>query len=200
MTAAIQIPAVATITAELPTRARFAPYGDLLGDAAGDAAAGAGNDPAGADPGVPVHALRGTSINAGTGRRYDNLMRVDLTRAGGQPCITLFRTAGAAHCAPFALSAFERHCLGSQTFVPLGASRCLAIVTLGDTKPDLDAIHAYVVEPGQAVTIRAGVWHHPLLSIGPAEVLVLERSAASADCEIYPLQPGRAVSLPAGFG
>ena len=137
----------------------------------------------------------GTPINDATGVRIDH-PSLDLQRLGGSPLLALFRTEGDAHIAPYRLRAFERHMNGSQSFAPLGSSGCLAIVAEGANEPDLSTIRAFVVEPGQVVTLRASVWHHPLLTIGPAVVLVLERGGASTDCEIRLLAEWIEVHLP----
>jgi ureidoglycolate lyase len=97
--------------------------------------------------------------------------------------------------APRPLRAFERHRLSSQTFVPLGQGRCVAVVTTGGQAPDESAIQAFIVEPGQGITVRRGVWHHPLITLGPADVLVLERRAAQPDCEVRPLSSPVVVAI-----
>jgi ureidoglycolate lyase len=158
------------IAAQPLTREGFLPYGDLIA------------------PGT----LDGASINAGSAQRYDGLTSLDLSDHGGAACLALFRTQGVAAAEPVLLQVFERHLLGSQTFVPLGAGRCLCVVTSGGDTPDESAICAFVVEPGQGITLRRGVWHHPLITLGPADVLVIERRAAQVDCEIYPIS-GRIV-------
>lgn len=155
------------------TASAFAPFGDVL------------QAPDGA----------GLPINAGSARRHD-LPPPDLTGHAGTPCLTLFRTAGPEHAAPWQLRVLERHRLGSQTFVPLGGAACLAVVapTGPDGLPDEAGLQAFLVGPGQGVTLHRGTWHHPLLTRGPADVLVLERRGAAVDCEVVPLaQPRRAV-------
>jgi ureidoglycolate lyase len=150
------------IVAQPLTHQNFAAFGDFIAPAAHDS----------------------TTINSGAAQRFDHLTRLDVSAHGGAACLAIFRTQADAHVAPFRLWAFERHCLGSQTFVPMGDSRCLAVVTSGEQAPDESAIHAFVVEPGQGITVRRGVWHHPLITLGAADVLVIERRAAEADCEI----------------
>jgi len=174
------------IVAQALTRVCFAPYGDML-DAQALQVSANGTGKRGGNGNGNEAAPSVSPINAGTGLRHDGLMQVELMRDGGQPCVTVFTTAGDAHRPPYRLQAFERHQLGSQSFIPLAQSRCLAIVALGKHTPDLDTVAAFVVEPGQAVTIHPGIWHHPLLSIGPAQILVLERQAADTDCEIVSL-------------
>lgn len=154
------------IRAHALTREAFAPYGDVI-DAACDATGGA--------------------INGGTAQRFDDLTRLDVDDSGGAACLAIFRCAAAAHVPPLRLTMFERHRLGSQSFVPMGLGRCLAIVAGGADAPDEEAIRAFVVEPGQGVTLHRGVWHHPLMTLGAADILVIERRAAAADCDIVAL-------------
>jgi ureidoglycolate lyase len=123
-------------------------------------------------------------INAGTTRRYDDVAGLDVEEGGGRACVAIFQTDAGTHRAPYRLSMFERHRIGSQSFVPMGGSRCLAIVAgIGDA-PDEDAIQAFIIEPGQGLTLRRDVWHHPLITIGAADILVIERIAAQVDCEL----------------
>lgn len=155
------------------SHAAFAAYGDLI------VAGGAERD-----------------INFGTTRRFDNLTQLDTDAQGGQPCVAIFRTDATTHVAPYPLRAFERHLLGSQSFVPMGASRCLVVLAGSGEVPDEAAIRAFIVEPGQGITLRRGVWHHPLITIGAADVLVIERAAPEEDCQVLPLQGAFQVVLP----
>lgn len=163
------------VAAQPLTRESFLPYGDLIA------------------PG----ALASTTINAGSAQRFDDLTSLDLTDSGGAACLAIFRTNAAATAEPVPLHLFERHQLGSQTFVPLGAGRCLCVVTGGDHAPDESTIRAFIVEPGQGITLRRGVWHHPLITLGAADVLVIERRAAQVDCEIHQIS-GRIMVVPGG--
>lgn len=150
------------VAAQTLTPDAFLPYGELV--------------VAGAQAGVP--------INAGSAQRFDAPAGLDVNDSGGAACLTIFRTQDAHRTGPIPLRAFERHLFGSQTFVPLAEGRCLCVVTDGEHTPDESAVRAFVVEPGQGVTLRRGVWHHPLITLGPADVLVIERRAAQVDCEI----------------
>lgn len=153
------------IAARALTHENFAPFGDLI---------------------VPI-AEAGSAINAGTAQRYDDLTRLDVGDSGGEVCLAIFRSRPDAHLPPLRLHLFERHRLGSQTFVPMGQGRCLAVVAGAAERPDEAAIAAFIVEPGQGVTLRRGVWHHPLITLGAADILVIERRAAQADCDIVPV-------------
>ena len=157
---------IRTLVAQPLVAAAFAPFGDVL----------------------QVPGGTGLPINAGSAQRHDQ-PPPDITRDGGAPCLTVFRTHGPAHAAPWTLHTLERHALGSQTFVPLGNATCLAVVapTLPDGRPDTDALQAFWVGPGQGVTLHRGTWHHPLLTNGPADVLVLERRGPAVDCDLKTL-------------
>lgn len=154
--------AIQTIRAQALTAAAFAPFGDVIAAAA----------------------QASTAINDGTAQRFDDLTQLDVHEQGGSACVALFRTHAGTHVAPYALSMFERHLLGSQSFVPMAQGRVLAVVAQGDASPDEAGIQAFIVEPGQGITLKRGVWHHPMITIGAADVLVIERRAAHVDCEI----------------
>ncbi len=155
-----------TLAARPLTTAAFAPFGEVL----------------------QVPDGTGLPINAGSARRHDQ-PPPDVTGDGGTPCLTVFRTHGPAHAAPWTLHTLERHALGSQTFVPLGDASCLVVVapTRPDGGPDTAALQAFLVGPGQGVTLHRGTWHHPLLTDRAADVLVLERRGATMDCEVMGL-------------
>ena len=173
------LPSVATkvIVAQALTPEAFAPFGDVI---------------------APAKASSGsTPINEGTAQRFDDLTQLDVSEQGGAACVAIFRTQDGTHVAPYALTMFERHLLGSQSFVPMGQGRVLVVVTQGDRldMPDEDAIQAFIVEPGQGVTLRRGVWHHPMITIGGADVFVIERRAAQVDCEIQRIKGSFVVTL-----
>jgi len=156
-----------TIVAQMLTPAAFAPFGDVIVPVR-DGIGGANSSP----------------INEGTAQRFDDLTQLDVSEQGGEACVAIFRTQDGTHVAPYALTMFERHLLGSQSFVPMAQGRILVVVTQGGDVPDEDAIQAFIVEPGQGVTLRRGVWHHPMITIGGADVFVIERRAVEVDCEI----------------
>lgn len=162
------------ISAQPLSHSRFAPFGDVIMPGRQD----------------------GTSINERTAQRFDELTVLDFEAQDGSACLTVFRTHGGTPDGTIPLRAFERHCLGSQTFVPMGQGRCLAVMTTGAQTPDESAIQAFIVEPGQGITVRRGVWHHPLITLGAADVLVLERKAAQPDCEVHILSGPVVVAIP----
>ncbi|WDZ96081.1 ureidoglycolate lyase [Herbaspirillum sp. WKF16] len=165
--------AMRVIVAAPLTREAFAAYGELLA------------------PGE-----QGREINFGTTRRFDDVAPLDVEEDGGRAAVAIFRTDAHTHRAPYPLRAFERHLLGSQSFVPLGAGRCLAVLAGAGAAPDEEGIAAFIIEPGQGITLRRGVWHHPLITIGAADVLVIERQAREEDCEVVALRGRAEVRLP----
>jgi ureidoglycolate lyase len=78
----------------------------------------------------------------------------------------------------------ERHCLGTQTFVPMGGARYVVLVALGDEQPDVATLAAFAVTGRQAVTLRAGTWHHGLIAPHGGDFAVIERRADAVDCEL----------------
>lgn len=132
----------------------------------------------------------GRPINGGNSLRVDAVDSVgalDLTAAGGAPCLAVFRAQARNPCGPW--TQLERHRLGTQTFVPLGGARYLMLVALGEHAPRLHTLAAFWVAGHQAVTLRAGTWHHGLIAPEGGDFVVLERAAAAVDCDIVELSP-----------
>jgi ureidoglycolate lyase len=137
----------------------FAPYGEAL-CWAGDA---------------------GQAINAGTSQRVDLPTGLSLWSEQGRPALAVFRAQVRVVEGPW--QTLERHRLGSQSFVPLTGARCIALVALGNDFPDPSTLAAFLVTGQQGITLRPGVWHHPLIALDAGDFLVIERSAAVVDCE-----------------
>jgi len=153
------------------TLAAFAPYGDVLGSHE----VGAG--------------VAGVSINAGTTLKITG-ETPSLTAQGGEPSIHVYRTK--AQALPLDLAMLECHRYGSQTFVPLANLPFVVVVARNQPEshqPDLGTLKAFWVDGHFAVTIRAGTWHHPLISTHDGDLVVIERAAADIDCLIEPLKP-----------
>jgi len=156
------------------TREAFAPFGDVVTSAG----------------------HRGRPVNAGTAQRVD-LPDLDLTDAGGVPSLSVFRAQAVR--LPLRVSQLERHKLGSQTFIPLGRLPFALVIALGDSVPDLDSLAAFQVPPDCGITLRRGVWHHPLLALADGDFAVIERRGAEADCEVVVFEPTTLVApLPSG--
>jgi ureidoglycolate lyase len=119
-------------------------------------------------------------INLGHAIRYDRLAEIDVADEGGTGAISLFR---ARPLAELVLRIFERHPLGSQTFVPLsGRPYLVAVAPAGDF--DVAGVRLFHAEAGQGVHYRKGVWHHFLLVLeAESDFLVIDRAGPGDNCE-----------------
>ncbi len=118
-------------------------------------------------------------INQGHATRYDRLAEIDVAGGGGAGVISLFR---ARPLAELVLRAFERHPLGSQSFVPLsGGPYLVAVAPAGSFDPT--EIRLFRAEPNQGVHYRKGVWHHFLLVLEESDFLVVDRAGPGDNCE-----------------
>jgi ureidoglycolate lyase len=136
-------------------------------------------------------------INQGHAVRYDRLAEIDVAEGGGLGAISLFR---AKPLGELVLKGFERHPLGSQTFVPLnGRPYLVAVAPAGAF--DAAGIRLFRAEGHQGVHYRKGVWHHFLLVLEESEFLVVDRAGPGDNCEEVELAPanqirvGRSVSV-----
>lgn len=146
------------MTPEPLTAEAFAPFGSVI--EAGDSA-------------VKL------DINQGHAVRYDRLADIDVAGGGGVPIVSLFR---ARPLAELVLRTFERHPLGSQTFVPLsGKPYLVAVAPAGEFDPA--KIRLFRAEGHQGVHYRKGVWHHFLLVLDESDYLVVDRAGPGDNCE-----------------
>jgi ureidoglycolate lyase len=118
-------------------------------------------------------------INQGHAVRYDRLADIDVADGGGTPIVSLFR---ARPLAELVLRTFERHPLGSQTFMPLrGRPYLVAVAPPGPFDPA--AIRVFRAEGHQGVHYVKGVWHHFLLVLEESDFLVVDRAGPGDNCE-----------------
>lgn len=124
-------------------------------------------------------------INQGHAVRYDRLAEIDVADGGGTGAISLFR---ARPLAEPVLRMFERHPLGSQSFVPLnGGAYLVAVAPAGEF--DVAKVRLFRAEAHQGVHYRKGVWHHFLLVLDDSDFLVIDRSGPGNNCEEIELAP-----------
>jgi ureidoglycolate lyase len=123
-------------------------------------------------------------INQGHATRYDRLAEIDV--ADGAAAISLFR---ARPLTELVLRVFERHPLGSQSFMPLGGRPYLVAVSpAGGLDPA--EIRLFRAEANQGVHYRAGVWHHFLLVLDrECDFLVVDRFGSGDNCDEVELDP-----------
>lgn len=100
------------------------------------------------------------TINEGRCERFHNKARLAFEE--GQAGISLFRSD--AITVPYELTLMERHPIGSQAFIPMGASPYLVVVAEDDDgKPG--TLHAFIATADQGVNYLANTWHAPLLAL-----------------------------------
>ena len=152
------------LTAEPLTAAAFAPFGSVIE--------------------ASEEAVR-LDINQGHAVRYDRLAEIDVADDGGTGVISLFH---ARPLGELVLKVFERHPLGSQSFVPLsGRPYLVAVAPPGDFDPI--KIRLFRAEAHQGVHYRKGVWHHFLLVLDDSDFLVIDRAGPGDNCDETELAP-----------
>src|SRR4051794_4478633 len=157
------------LTPEPLTAAAFAPFGSVIE---------AGEDAVQLD------------INQGHAVRYDRLADIDVADEGGAGVISLFR---ARPLAELVLKTFERHPLGSQSFVPLsGRPYLVAVAPAGEFDPA--GIRLFRAGAHQGVHYRKGVWHHFLLALdAESDFLVVDRAGPGDNLEEVDLMPSEEI-------
>jgi ureidoglycolate lyase len=125
-------------------------------------------------------------INQGHAVRYDRLAEIDVADEGGVGVISLFR---ARPLGALVLKLFERHPLGSQSFVPLsGRPYLVAVAPAGAF--DAAQVRLFRAEGHQSVHYRKGVWHHFLLALdSESDFLVVDRAGPGDNLEEIALAP-----------
>jgi ureidoglycolate lyase len=131
-------------------------------------------------------------INQGHAVRYDRLAAIDVADEGGVGVISLFR---ARPLDALVLKMFERHPLGSQSFVPLGGRPYLvAVAPAGPFDPA--GVRLFRAEGHQGVHYRKGVWHHFLLVLdAESDFLVVDRVGRGDNLEETQLAPSDAIRV-----
>jgi ureidoglycolate lyase len=153
------------IRAQPLTAAAFAPFGDVL-------------DATGAPDRI---------INRGLCGRFHDRARLDFG-PGGRAGISIFRAEPRA--LPYLLDLVERHPLGSQAFLPMGAEPFLVIVAADEAgRPGRP--QAFLTAPGQGINLLRGSWHGVLTPLAaPGLFAVVDRIGPGANLEEVTLSPG----------
>lgn len=137
---------------------------------------------------APAGALaEAETINAGTAQRLELVPDARLGAGADRPVIALMRAQ--ARTLPMPLTELERHRLGSQSFVPLGAPRRFVVVVARPGPAPTEASHlvAFVSDGTQGVWLAPGTWHHALLALDAGDFLVVERRGELPDCDVVAL-------------
>ena len=129
-------------------------------------------------------------INQGHAVRYDALAEIDVADEGGTGAISLFRARPLIE--PI-LKVFERHPLGSQSFVPLsGRPYLVAVAPAGEF--DAARVSVFRAEGHQGVHYAKGTWHHFLLVLDEhSDFLVVDRAGPGDNCEEVELAAGEEI-------
>ena len=152
------------IRAEPLTAATFAPFGDVL-DTSGDP---------------------DRLINAGLCGRWHDRARLDFG-PDGRTGISIFRSA--PRSLPHSVDLVERHPLGSQAFIPMGAGSFLVVVAEDDAGTPT-RLRAFLTAPGQGVNILRNTWHGVLTPLAtPGLFAVVDRIGPGGNLEEYSLDP-----------
>jgi len=113
-------------------------------------------------------------INDGMCRRHHDLARLDF--GAGRAGISIFLAQ--PRTLPCSLDLLERHPLGSQAFVPMGAQPFLVVVAPG---PDATPL-AFITDGAQAINLRRGTWHGVLTPLhAPGLFAVIDRIAPDGE-------------------
>lgn len=144
------------------TAEAFAPFGDVI-DATGD-------------PDWLINEDR-------CGRHHD---RARLDFADGRAGISVFDSRTVTLPCPLAM--VERHPLGSQAFLPIGAATCL-IVVAEDEDDHPVRLRAFRSRPGQGFNILRNVWHGVLAPLDEGRFFVIDRIGEGTNLEIHDFTP-----------
>lgn len=139
---------------------------------------------------VSAGLVAGASANQGTAIRFDRCAELVSTRSSAAPNLAVFRSTRKS--LPFVVTLLEQHPCSTQTFLPMVCVRFLIVVapTSSGGGPDVDGLRAFVCGPGQGVSYRVGVWHHPIIALdGDADFAMLAwEDGSSLDCVEHPLE------------
>jgi ureidoglycolate lyase len=107
----------------------------------------------------------GKPANQGTARRWDRLASIENLRpAQATLNVSVFRCSPRRSW-PLDVALLEKHPWSTQAFLPMTARRYLVVVALGEARPDLDKLAAFIVTGAQGVSYFPGVWHHPMIAL-----------------------------------
>jgi len=141
--------------------------------------------------------VEGNSANQGTATRYNHLAKFLNDRQGSADAnVSVFRVEPWKED-KFKVELLEKHPHSTQIFIPMNAVSYLAIVALGDERPDLSTLNAFLVKPNQAITYHPGVWHHPMVALeGVTDFVAMScEDGSGGDCTEYHLTPDELVQI-----
>ena len=159
-----------TLTPEVLTPARFAPYGDV----------------------IEATAERVAAMNASRFDRFDDLCRVE-TDIAGHVAVSIARCR-VATALPYRFDVVERHPHGSQAFVPLTPCRFVVVVGPPEATVEAGDLRAFMTNGRQGINYHRGTWHMPLIAFESGQqFLVIDRAGDTPNCDEHSL--GETVEL-----
>ena len=126
-------------------------------------------------------------INNGLVERYHDLALVEILEQD-RTLISINRAQPAN--LPLTIHELERHPLGTQAFIPMKGEVFVVVVALGDDKPDLSTLRAFITNGEQGVNYHRNVWHHHVCpSIRYCPIPIFDRGGSdNCDVESIPEQ------------
>ena len=114
--------------------------------------------------------------------RYHDMAAIQANGSNARPIVSIFESKPVRGSINVHL--LERHPYGSQAFVPLDGQTFLVVVAAPGDKLDPSTIKAFITDGKQGVNYHAGVWHHPVLTLGKTtNYLIVDRSGDEPNCQ-----------------
>jgi len=114
-------------------------------------------------------------INNGFAQKHYDLCAIDSRENNGLSAVHIY--IAKKRVFPLDINMLEKHPFFSQAFIPRSNTPFLAVVALGDDKPDLNTLKAFITDGNQGVHYKKGIWHFPLISVEENEqFIVIDRT------------------------
>lgn len=114
-------------------------------------------------------------INNGFAQKHFNLCSIDSTYEDGLSSVHIY--VAKKRIFPLPISMLEKHPFFSQAFIPRSTTPFLVVVALGEDKPNLNTLKAFITDGNQGVHYKRGIWHFPLISLEENEqFIVIDRT------------------------
>jgi len=129
----------------------------------------------------------GELANLGTALRFDDVVECQNTRGPSAPLkVKVFRSRPLP-LERRAIALLEKHPCSTQLFIPMNASRYIALVALGGERPDISTLAAFVVEGPRGISYGPGVWHHPMITLDAETdfVVFVHEDCGANDCVLF---------------
>lgn len=133
------------------------------------------------------------TINAGTCLKHASAVQLDYEAEGGRAALHIYHVRPLP--LPIRIERFERHNLGSQTFLPLNGNPYLVVVA-PPGEFSIGAVRVFEASGTQGVTYRRGTWHHFCLALdAESRFVVIDREGDGVDCDEIALLPSERFAI-----